>query len=633
MDSFQAVTDVQTTASGPAPANVVDPALPELAGRFQVRSEIARGGMGVVLRAHDPAIGRDVAVKVILPQHRDHPTLVRRFLDEVRLAGQLQHPGVAPVYDLGTLPDGRPYFAMKLIEGRTLAELLRERNVAASLQLAVPNRQVVANLPPREDLPRFLRYFEAICQAVGYAHARGVLHRDLKPLNVMVGAFGEIQVMDWGLAKKLTPLPPARQPSPRPAIDGPSSELSAPSDPLSSSEGVAGNSEGLAPLLEETECQPRDHGEGAGSQAGSVVGTASYMAPEQARGETVDARCDVFGLGAILCEMLTGAPPFADKRMIDRLEQAANGDLADAFTRLDRCSADAELVRLAKACLSAHPQQRPPDGSAVAAAVAAYLGGVQQRLRQAEIAQARAEEERKRRRVQFGLLASLLVLVLAGGAGAWLFQQQRQARAAEMQRQQQAADQAAGQSMAEAKLLLEQARTAPLPDASRFREAVAAAQKAEDLAQTAKSSDEVRRQAADLAQVVRTEEEAARRDSRLLTALLEVRSPREGRNDSAAARGLITTLVQPSADEQFASAFRAWGLDVDAVSTAEASVRLKARPPAVVRRWWRRSMNGLASAGSDPLAPPGAAWSRWRRRWTPPTPVGESYAPCWDATT
>jgi serine/threonine-protein kinase len=141
--------------------------------------------MGAVLRAHDPEIGRDVAVKVVLSEHAGDAQAVARFLGEARLAGRLQHPGVAPVYEMGRLGDGRPFFAMKLIEGRTLAGLLAER----------PS--------PAHDLPRFLRHFEAVCQVVGYAHSRGVLHRDLKPANVMVGAFGEVQLMDWGLAKDL----------------------------------------------------------------------------------------------------------------------------------------------------------------------------------------------------------------------------------------------------------------------------------------------------------------------------------------------------------------------------------------------------------------------------------------------
>jgi hypothetical protein len=132
----------------PAGAGGLDAPGPTQAGRFRLLGEIARGGMGAVLRAHDPEMGRAVAVKVVLPQYRDDPSLVRRFLDEARLAGQLQHPGVVPVYDLGRLADGRPYFAMKLIEGRTLAHLLRER----------PG--------PGHDLARFLRYFEAVCQAV-----------------------------------------------------------------------------------------------------------------------------------------------------------------------------------------------------------------------------------------------------------------------------------------------------------------------------------------------------------------------------------------------------------------------------------------------------------------------------------
>src|SRR5262249_47533358 len=130
---------------------------------------------------------------------RDRADVVERFLDEAHIAGQLQHPGVAPVHDLGTLADGRPFFTMKLVKGRTLAELLRAR----------PD--------PAGDLPGLLHVFEQVCQTVAFAHAKGVLHRDLKPANVMVGAFGEVQVMDWGLAKALAgqrgaPTAPGRPP-------------------------------------------------------------------------------------------------------------------------------------------------------------------------------------------------------------------------------------------------------------------------------------------------------------------------------------------------------------------------------------------------------------------------------------
>src|SRR5262249_30014892 len=152
---------------------------------------------------------------------------------------------------------------MKLVEGRTLAALLKER------------------ADPTRDLPHFLTIFQQVCQAVAYAHKQGVIHRDLKPANVMVGAFGEVQVMDWGLAK---------------ALDRGRGRPAAESEGMAAADGQAGS--GGDPRLM--------------TQAGAVLGTYAYMAPEQARGEVegLDERCDVFGLGAILCEILTGRPPF-----------------------------------------------------------------------------------------------------------------------------------------------------------------------------------------------------------------------------------------------------------------------------------------------------------------------------------
>ena len=160
-------------ASGPDP--LVQPCSAEMpvpadrSSRLQLLGEIAHGGMGAVLKGRDTDLGRDLAVKVLLDRHRDRPEMVRRFVEEAQIGGQLQQPGVVPVYELGQFADQRPYFAMKLVKGRTLAALLAERVAAAG------------------DLPRFLSIFESICQTVAYAHARGVIHRDLKPSNVMVG--------------------------------------------------------------------------------------------------------------------------------------------------------------------------------------------------------------------------------------------------------------------------------------------------------------------------------------------------------------------------------------------------------------------------------------------------------------
>jgi eukaryotic-like serine/threonine-protein kinase len=344
-------------------------------GRYRLLSEIGRGGMGIVFRGRDPDLNHTLAIKVLIDKYRGYADVERRFLEEVQITAQLQHPGVPPVHEVGRLEDGRPFFAMKLVKGRTLAELLKERRDLA------------------EDLPRFL----AVCQTLAYAHSRGILHRDIKPSNIMVGAFGEVQVMDWGLAKVL-----AR-------------EGEAPAEEPSTIVSVRA---AAAPL----------------SQAGTVVGTPAYMAPEQARAEAhlVDERADVFGLGALLCVLLTGQPPYpgADQKRVYR--QATRADLADAFSRLDACGADAELVRLAKSCLAVDREGRPRDAGEVARAVETYQAGVQERLRQAEVekaqAQIKAREERKRRRLRLGLAtAALAVLALVVGS-VYRWHRQRVAR-------------------------------------------------------------------------------------------------------------------------------------------------------------------------------------------------------------
>ena len=293
----------------------VDPALDGPAGRYELVGEIARGGMGAVLKGRDPALGRDLALKVLLDQHRDRSDLVDRFVEEAQICGQLQHPGVVPVYELGTLPDRRPFFTMKLVKGQTLAALLAGRS------------------SPADDLPRFLSIFEAVCQTVAYAHARGVIHRDLKPSNVMVGSFGEVQVMDWGLAKVL---PKEGQPA-------------KPANPTPANETIVATA--------------RSKGDSDLSQAGSVLGTPAYMAPEQARGETeaIDRRADVFALGSILCEILTGTPAFSGGSAIEILRAAGRADTAAALGRLSGCGADEELLAMTRDCLAAEAKDRPAD--------------------------------------------------------------------------------------------------------------------------------------------------------------------------------------------------------------------------------------------------------------------------------
>jgi serine/threonine protein kinase len=350
---------------------------PPRIGRYLVEEEIGRGAMGQVLRLRDEEFGRPLAMKVLLPAETNQDALAERFLKEAHLTGRLQHPGIPPVHDLGRLPDGRPYFVMKLIQGRSLHALLRERAA------------------PAQDLARWLGIFEHVCQTLAYSHDQGVIHRDLKPTNVMVGAFGEVQVMDWGLAKVLR-----RPVATTDAAELPAADPDRPVDLPEESPLPSGRDESTVDRA------PPGTDPGSATKAGAVLGTPAYMAPEQARGEvdTLDERCDVFGLGAILCEILTGRPPFATGSAKANLQLGRRGDLAEAFTRLDGCGADAELVDLAKHCLAAAPADRPPQAGAVAAAVAQYQAEVQARLQQAEMdkaaAEARAAEEQKRRQAE-----------------------------------------------------------------------------------------------------------------------------------------------------------------------------------------------------------------------------------------
>jgi serine/threonine protein kinase len=321
---------------------------------YELVERLGEGGMGEVHRTPDPALGRDLAVKVIKAELSHNAEAEHRFLREARITGSLQHPGIVPVYNLGRLSDGRLHYTMRLVRGRTFAEILQE------------------NPGKPERLPSLLGIFEKVCQAVAYMHSKGVLHRDLKPANVMVGEFGEVQVMDWGLAKILTP------------------------------EG-AGKPERLRAL----------------SRAGRSMGTPAYMPPEQALGEwdQVDERADVFALGAILCEILTGRPAYGGEDGNEVLRRAQRGDLAEARERLERCGADAALTALCRECLAAEQKGRPRHAGVVAERVAEYEAEVQDRLRRAELERAqgqvrRAESERKRRLVALIILVLLLLSLI-----------------------------------------------------------------------------------------------------------------------------------------------------------------------------------------------------------------------------
>jgi WD40 repeat protein/serine/threonine protein kinase len=340
---------------------------------YRLKPEIARGGMGIVYAADCLTFGREVAIKVMKPHMS-----VAVFNREARITARLPHPGIPPVHALGALAGGQPYLVMKLIRGETLERILKKSSDLTG------------------ERGRLLAAFEQICQAVGYAHSKGIIHRDLKPSNVMVGAFGEVQVMDWGLAKE-----------------------------ISGSEDSEGESVEPEPGL---------------TVAGQLKGTPAYMAPEQARGEEVNARADVFALGGILAAILTGHPPFEGSSVMDTVARAARCDLGETMERLGGCGADPELVGLCGRCLSEEPSDRPADGSELASIVAGYRAEVEKRLIQAERERAaheamsreqentRREAEEKlaeriaRKRTQLALASAVALLALAGvfGRAVWL---------------------------------------------------------------------------------------------------------------------------------------------------------------------------------------------------------------------
>ncbi|MDC0935616.1 serine/threonine-protein kinase [Pirellulales bacterium] len=350
--------------------------------RYRLDGEIARGGIGAIIKGRDTKLGRDLAIKVLLDVHKDKPEVIQRFIEEAQIGGQLQHPGIAPVYELGQFADQRPFFSMKLVKGETLARHLADRGRAA------------------DDRGKLLGIFEQVCQTMAYAHSRGVIHRDLKPANIMVGAFGEVQVMDWGLAKVLPAGGVADEKKSRVLQQGQSIIQT------------------LRSIGSDT---PAAFGStGSHTEMGSVMGTPAYMPPEQALGEidNLDERADVFGLGAILCEILTGVPPYAAEDGTQIFRLASRGKLEACMARLDDCGADAELIALTKQCLELEPADRPRDAGVLAERVTGYLESVEAKLRETELQRAaeraRAAEERKRRRISLALASCLLLVMIAG---------------------------------------------------------------------------------------------------------------------------------------------------------------------------------------------------------------------------
>ena len=292
---------------------------------YQVTGKLAEGGMGVILKARDQRVHRSVAMKVLHSGHEFSADKLMRFVGEAQLTGQLEHPNIVPVYQLGLLADGQVFYTMKYVRGRTLEDVLEK--------LRLEDPETCKQYP----LSALLTVFMKVADALAFAHSRGVVHRDLKPANLMIGAFGEVLIMDWGLAKRLA------------EVSGAAPQPDAPNDspkPVDSSEAAG--------ALLSISSEGRFH-----TLHGLVVGTPPYLSPEQAAvGLPLDIRSDIHVMGAILYEILALRPPLDFMEPLDSLEAIRKGALIPLEERIHLTAPDGTPPPKLTHC----PGAKPPEG-------------------------------------------------------------------------------------------------------------------------------------------------------------------------------------------------------------------------------------------------------------------------------
>lgn len=325
-----------TTVPPEPPAGPDAAAAPAHGGKYRIEGSLGSGGMGDILLVEDRELRRQVAMKVLKAEYAATPALRAKFVAEAQATGQLDHPGIPPVHEMGVDGKGRVFFTMKAVRGRTLREILRD------LLLGSP--------PSRSEytLHRLVTILERVGEAVHFSHEKGVVHRDIKPENIMIGSIGEVHVMDWGVAK------------------------------------ITGSEDGEA----EPEGAVVTDGAGPGTQAGTLKGTLPYMSPEQALGrqEQVDRRSDVYALGCLLYEILTLSPAFAGERH-EVLGRVVRGEFVPVGERNPRRPVPGALAELCAAAMSRTPEARPPTALAFVARLRSWLDGTAEaelRLREAE---------------------------------------------------------------------------------------------------------------------------------------------------------------------------------------------------------------------------------------------------------
>ena len=492
--------------------------------------------MGEVWRGFDKRLGRVVALKIL---RQRWGVSAEKFREEAKLASRLSHPGIAAVHDMEELPDGRPFFSMKLVEGIDLESFL------------------TAQQTDKLNVSECLRIFRQICEAVGYAHELDppLIHRDLKPQNVMIGRHGEVYVMDWGIARVVT---------------GDRAEV-APESPRHSDESVISSVTPTTDSVGGMESEdPR-----ALTIPGVAKGTAAYMAPEQAKGipSAICPATDVFCLGGILCRMLTGFSTFESR------QQAMDGDVSGALARLPTAKADPGLASIATKCLTPDASGRYVDANEVLNAVARYESDQVERLRNVELAEAKRQieivERQRRRRWQYslGLIAMILTCV------AFVSNSRRQA--SEKQQADQRAELAkdAAAQLTEAKLLYRLATERPL-ELSGFEMAIKAARQAVSSAKLVGNADAVSSAQA-LQNEIETEQAEVPKNIQFMTDLAAAQLPPIPRR-----KGDIATIEAPTygvISNRYREAFKNRGFDFTFdTNVAEAELILNELPNSIL---------------------------------------------------
>ncbi|HEY2748429.1 MAG TPA: protein kinase [Polyangia bacterium] len=353
-------------AASAAVAKVVASVLPLVpTERYDVRDEFARGGLGRIFRAHDRRLGRPVAVKQLIGIGAE---AARRFIREALITARLQHPAIVPIYEAGRWPSGEPFYAMKLVSGRSLDQVMKE---ARSL----------------EDRLTLLPNIIAVAEAMAYAHSQHIIHRDLKPANVLVGSFGETVLIDWGLAKDLSS----------------GSEVSA--DAM------------MAPYHDDS------------TEVGTVLGTPTYMPPEQAEGKAVDERADVYAIGAILYHLLAGAPPYSGGSSAETLARVLSEGPKPLLLREPGVPRD--LVTVVEKAMARDPALRYPTAKELADDLERFQAGqLVSAHHYSALEMARRWVERRRAAVSVAV-ALLTALAVTGGFAVWRIARERDSARAE----------------------------------------------------------------------------------------------------------------------------------------------------------------------------------------------------------